>query len=197
MSRACDLAGSRVTSPADSWGFRSTLDTNRCSIQHRAAAAGPVTLCSDPEWALVIVGGDNGNRVTRGIGRQLRAMALSPFVAQRLTTFISTEHHSFIDRLADYLEAGTVKAVIASRFPVDTASTASVAWSATTPAARRSSWSVGTEPLVSNRSCAATKPRVGPESRSRRTVRRAGAQRRPASRAACTAALRSVTASLR
>jgi NADPH:quinone reductase-like Zn-dependent oxidoreductase len=67
----------------------------------------------------VIVGGDDGNRVTSGIGRQLRAMALSSFVAQRLTTFISTGHHSFIDRLADYLEAGTVKAVIASHYPVD------------------------------------------------------------------------------
>ena len=67
----------------------------------------------------MIVGGDNGNRVMSGIGRhQLLAMALSPFVAQRLTTFVSTEHHSFIDRLADYLEAGTVKAVIASRFPL-------------------------------------------------------------------------------
>ena len=70
---------------------------------------------------LVIVGGENGNRVTGGIGRQLRAMALSPFVGQRLTTFVSTEHHSFIDRLADYLEAGSVKPVIAARFPLENA----------------------------------------------------------------------------
>ena len=32
---------------------------------------------------LVIVGGEDGNRVTGGIGRQLRAVALSPFVSQR------------------------------------------------------------------------------------------------------------------
>ena len=34
---------------------------------------------------------EGGNRLTGGVGRQLRAVALSPFVAQRLTTFISTE----------------------------------------------------------------------------------------------------------
>lgn len=65
---------------------------------------------------LVIVGGENGNRVTGGVGRQLRALALSPLVGQRLTTFMSTEHHSFIERLGDYLQAGSVKPVIGARF---------------------------------------------------------------------------------
>lgn len=73
------------------------------------------------DGTLVIVGGENGNRVTGGIGRQLRAMALSPLVGQRLTTFISTEHHSFIDRLADHLRADSVKPVIAARFPLENA----------------------------------------------------------------------------
>ncbi len=70
---------------------------------------------------LVIVGGENGNRVTGGIGRQLRAVALSPFVGQRLTMFVSTEHHSFIDRLAEHLAAGSVKPVIGARFPLERA----------------------------------------------------------------------------
>ena len=74
-----------------------------------------------PSGTLIIVGGENGNRVTGGIGRQLRAMALSPFVGQRLTTFISTEHHSFIDRLGEHLQAGSVKPVIGARFPLDRA----------------------------------------------------------------------------
>ncbi len=68
---------------------------------------------------LVIVGGENGNRVTGGVGRQVRAMLLSPFVSQRLTTFISREHHSSIERLAEYLEAGSVEPVIDARFPLD------------------------------------------------------------------------------
>ncbi len=37
---------------------------------------------------LVIVGGEDGNRFTGGVGRQVRAVTLSPFVSQRLTTFV-------------------------------------------------------------------------------------------------------------
>ena len=42
------------------------------------------------------VGGEDGNRFTGGVGRQLRAMMLSRFVSQRLTAIISKEHYSFI-----------------------------------------------------------------------------------------------------
>ncbi len=69
-----------------------------------------------PAGTLVIVGGEDGNRFTGGVGRQLRAMALSPFVAQRLTTFMSTEHYSFIERLAEHLATGQVAPVIGQRF---------------------------------------------------------------------------------
>jgi NADPH:quinone reductase-like Zn-dependent oxidoreductase len=68
------------------------------------------------DGTLVIVGGEDGNRFTGGISRQLRAMMLSPFIGQRLTTFISTEHHSFIDRLAQHLESGAVVPAISGRF---------------------------------------------------------------------------------
>ncbi len=75
-----------------------------------------------PEGTLVIVGGEDGNRFTGGAGRQLRAMMLSPFVAQRLTTFVSTEHHSFMERLADHMGSGRVRASIGQRFALaDTA----------------------------------------------------------------------------
>jgi NADPH:quinone reductase-like Zn-dependent oxidoreductase len=71
---------------------------------------------------LVIVGGEGGNRLTGGIGRQLRAMVLSRFIGQHLTTFISTEHHTFIERLAEHLESGTVVPAIGHRFDLaDTA----------------------------------------------------------------------------
>ena len=68
---------------------------------------------------LVIVGGENGNRITGGIGRQLRAMALSPFIGQRLVAFISTEHHSIIGRLAEHLASGEVVPAIGGRFTLD------------------------------------------------------------------------------
>ncbi len=67
---------------------------------------------------LVLVGGEGGNRVTGGIGRQVRAAALSPFVRHRLKMFVSTEHHRFIDRLAPLLEAGSVVPQIGRRFPL-------------------------------------------------------------------------------
>ena len=73
---------------------------------------------------LVIVGGEHGNRMTGGIGRQLRAVLLSPFVGQRLVMFMSTEHHDFIDRLAVHLESGDVVPAIGSRFPLDRVPTA-------------------------------------------------------------------------
>lgn len=68
---------------------------------------------------LVIVGGEDGGRWVGGIGRQLRAMLLSPFVKQRLGTFISTEHHSFIDRLATFVQSGDVVPAIGRRFALD------------------------------------------------------------------------------
>jgi NADPH:quinone reductase-like Zn-dependent oxidoreductase len=68
---------------------------------------------------LVIVGGEGGNRFTGGIGRQLRAVALSPFIAQRLKMFISTEHYSFIDRLGEHLADGSVVPAIGNTFSLD------------------------------------------------------------------------------
>ena len=73
----------------------------------------------NPTGTLVIVGGENGNRITGGIGRQLWAVALSPFVGQRLTMFISKEDHSYIERLAEHLEAGSVAPAIGARFTLD------------------------------------------------------------------------------
>jgi NADPH:quinone reductase-like Zn-dependent oxidoreductase len=72
-----------------------------------------------PTGTLVIVGGEGGNRVTGGVGRQLRAMMLSPFIAQRLTTFISTEGSLMIERLASYLQSGAVTSIIGQRFSLE------------------------------------------------------------------------------
>jgi NADPH:quinone reductase-like Zn-dependent oxidoreductase len=71
---------------------------------------------------LVIVGGEGGDRFTGGIGRQLRALLLSPLVSQRLTMFISKEAHSSIERLGAHIESGEVVPAIGQRFSLaDTA----------------------------------------------------------------------------
>ena len=72
-----------------------------------------------PKGTLVIVGGEGGGRLTGGIGRQLRAMLLSPFVGQRLRTFISKEHHTMMERLAEYTESGAVVPAVGRTFDLD------------------------------------------------------------------------------
>ncbi len=71
-----------------------------------------------PSGTLVIVGGEDGGRWTGGIDRQLRALALSPFVRQRLTMFISNEHHADLERLAQLIEAGELTPIIDKTYPL-------------------------------------------------------------------------------
>ncbi|MFZ0627429.1 MAG: NAD(P)-dependent alcohol dehydrogenase [Acidimicrobiia bacterium] len=70
---------------------------------------------------LVIVGGEGGGSVTGGIGRQLRAKMLSPFVAQRLTFFLSSEHHSHMERLARFMDEGDVTPAVGRRYRLEEA----------------------------------------------------------------------------
>ena len=72
-----------------------------------------------PTGTLVIVGGEEGDRLTGGIGRQLRAALLSPFVKQRLAFFVSQESLDFIEPLAEHLANGTVVPAIGQRFALD------------------------------------------------------------------------------
>ncbi len=68
---------------------------------------------------LVIVGGEGGGRWTGGIGRQIRALLLSPFISQRLTMFISSESHELLERLAEFLESGAVVPAIGHTYSFD------------------------------------------------------------------------------
>ena len=76
-----------------------------------------------PKGTLVIVGGEGGGKLT-GMGRQLRALALSPFVRQRLTLLVPKEHYSDLERLTAYIEAGTVTPSIDRTYPLDQAADA-------------------------------------------------------------------------
>lgn len=71
------------------------------------------------EGTLVIVGGEGGDRLTGGIGRQLGALLLSPFVSQRMTMFISTEHYRYIEELAGYIERGEVTPTVGRRYELE------------------------------------------------------------------------------
>ena len=85
-----------------------------------------------PTGTLVIVGGEDGGRLAGGIGRQLRALLISPFTRQRLTMFMSDESVENITLLAGHLAGGTVSPVIAGRFGLETVSAAITALEAGT-----------------------------------------------------------------
>jgi NADPH:quinone reductase-like Zn-dependent oxidoreductase len=61
-----------------------------------------------PTGTLVIVGGEEGGKLTGGFGRTLRAPVLSLFVRQRLTMLVSKEHHTSLEALRALLAAGQV-----------------------------------------------------------------------------------------
>lgn len=65
-----------------------------------------------PSGTLVIVGGEGGGRWLGGLDRQLRALLLSPFIAQKLTTFVSRENAEDLSTLAALVENGQVTPVI-------------------------------------------------------------------------------------
>jgi NADPH:quinone reductase-like Zn-dependent oxidoreductase len=67
---------------------------------------------------LVIAGGESGGRWLGGNDRQLRAIVLSRFVDQTLTTFISSENHRDMLTLKELIEAGSVAPVIDRSFPL-------------------------------------------------------------------------------
>jgi NADPH:quinone reductase-like Zn-dependent oxidoreductase len=61
---------------------------------------------------LVIVGGEGGGRWLGGTDRQLRALAVSAFVRQRLRPMLSTPRAEDLQLLAELLEAGKVRPVV-------------------------------------------------------------------------------------
>jgi NADPH:quinone reductase-like Zn-dependent oxidoreductase len=71
-----------------------------------------------PEGMLVIVGGEGGGKWLGGIDRQLRAHVLSPFVGQKLGTWISKERKEDLEALRELLEAGKVTPVVDRTFPL-------------------------------------------------------------------------------
>jgi NADPH:quinone reductase-like Zn-dependent oxidoreductase len=87
----------------------------RLSLLRRALA---------PSGTLVIVGGEEGGRLTGGVGRQLRGLLLSPFVRQRLRSFVAKTRGADLERLTALIEAGDVTPVVERTYPLNEASNA-------------------------------------------------------------------------
>ncbi|MEU4192403.1 NAD(P)-dependent alcohol dehydrogenase [Kribbella sp. NPDC026611] len=72
-----------------------------------------------PNGTLVIMGGETDGKWLGGSDRQLRAMALSPFVSQKLGTFVNSEKHELLLDLTPLLESGDVTPAIDRTYPLE------------------------------------------------------------------------------
>jgi NADPH:quinone reductase-like Zn-dependent oxidoreductase len=77
-----------------------------------------------PKGTLVIAGGETPGRWLGGTDRQLRALLLSRFVDQKLTTFICRENQEDLLVLKELIEAGKVTPVIDRSYPLSEAANA-------------------------------------------------------------------------
>jgi NADPH:quinone reductase-like Zn-dependent oxidoreductase len=71
-----------------------------------------------PKETLVITGGETDGRWLGGTDRQIRALMLSPFVSQKLATFVSSENHEDMIILEELIESGKVTPVIDRTYPL-------------------------------------------------------------------------------
>jgi NADPH:quinone reductase-like Zn-dependent oxidoreductase len=102
--RVIDYTRSDITDDGRRYDLALDIGGNRPLSQLRRALT--------RDGTLVIVGGEGGDRWTGGIHRQLRAMALSPFVGQRLGTFIATQNSADLDALRALIGTGAVTPVV-------------------------------------------------------------------------------------
>ncbi|WP_196804040.1 NAD(P)-dependent alcohol dehydrogenase [Marmoricola sp. URHB0036] len=77
-----------------------------------------------PTGTAVLTGGEEGDQLTGGMGRQLRGLLLSRFVGQRLTGFIPKERGSDLAQVARLIDAGTVVPALDRSYPLTEAATA-------------------------------------------------------------------------
>lgn len=83
-----------------------------------------------PEGTLVFVGGEGGGPVFGGLGRQLRALILSPFTRQKLRSLLSAERAEDLRDLREFIEAGKVRPVVDGVYPLADAPAAVARWKA-------------------------------------------------------------------
>ncbi|MEV6211559.1 NAD(P)-dependent alcohol dehydrogenase [Kitasatospora sp. NPDC051914] len=77
-----------------------------------------------PRGTLVIVGGEAGGRWLQGLDRQLRALALSAFVGQRLRTLVAQSGPEDLEFLCEAVEDGRLTPLIDRSYPLAEAAAA-------------------------------------------------------------------------
>jgi NADPH:quinone reductase-like Zn-dependent oxidoreductase len=67
----------------------------------------------------VMVGGEEGGRLTGGMGRQLRALVLTRLIDQRLTAMVCKERSEDLDELAGLIADGTLTPAVDQVYPLE------------------------------------------------------------------------------
>jgi NADPH:quinone reductase-like Zn-dependent oxidoreductase len=70
-----------------------------------------------PKGKLVLAGGEGGGRWL-GMGRVMRAKAVSPFVGQKMTNYLARPKADDLHVLKDLIEAGKLKPLIGATYPL-------------------------------------------------------------------------------
>ncbi|HYZ12397.1 MAG TPA: NAD(P)-dependent alcohol dehydrogenase [Actinomycetota bacterium] len=70
-----------------------------------------------PKGTLVLAGGEGAGRWL-GMGRVMRAKAMSPFVGQRMTNYLARPNADDLNVLTDLIEAGKLKPLIGATYPL-------------------------------------------------------------------------------
>src|SRR5205814_708734 len=87
------------------------------SPRRRMATFQSLRRALSPRGTLVIVGGEDGGRWT-GMDRQVRALAISPFVRQRLRMFVNRENREDLQTLTELIEAGKLTPLVDRTYPL-------------------------------------------------------------------------------
>jgi NADPH:quinone reductase-like Zn-dependent oxidoreductase len=74
-----------------------------------------------PTGTALMVGGEDGGRLTGGMDRQLRGLVLSLVVGQRLRGLLNKERGSVLARVAELIESGAVTPSLDRTYPLDRA----------------------------------------------------------------------------
>ncbi|MDQ1711650.1 MAG: hypothetical protein QOE45_1100 [Frankiaceae bacterium] len=72
----------------------------------------------EPRGTAVITGGEEGGNFSGGMNRQLRALVWSMLGRKRLTMLVSKERGADLERLTEYLAAGTVTPSVDRTYPL-------------------------------------------------------------------------------
>jgi NADPH:quinone reductase-like Zn-dependent oxidoreductase len=71
-----------------------------------------------PRGTLVFVGGEEGDRVTGGMGRQLRAALLSIVIRQRMRSFVAVTRRADLETIRELVGSGAVRPVVDRTYPL-------------------------------------------------------------------------------